>query len=1006
VHPDDRVRVDLAVQAAINLGSVYDVDHRVLWPDGTIRDVHEHGEIVRCDDGRACGMTGTVQDITARKQAEQTTARTLQRLMDAQRIGQIGDWEWDIATEAIAWSPQVFEITGRDPSFGPPRDYEENAASYDAASQALLKKRVTAAMESGEAQEYELRGRRPNGERIDVLGKAMPRRDESGRVVGLYGTIQDITARKQAEAAASRLLNVLEASLNEIYIFDTETLRFEYTNESALRNLGFSMEEMRAKTPLDLKTEFTAASFEKLVAPLRHREKPKVVFQTAHRRADESLYPVEVHLQLVQRDEREVFLAIAEDITSRKRSEAALRASEERFARAFEFAPMGMAIVATDGRWLKVNQAFCRLLGYSRAQLTGMKFSDVTHPDGRADDDEILRRLLARESRYFHTEKRYLHKDGRDIWVWLGISMVSDPEGRPLHFISQIQDITARKEAEALAETSQREQRVLAAELQAEKDRLVAAQAVAKIGSWETDFATQTVIWSDETYRIFEIAPEDFDHTLEQITGFVHPDDRRAVEQALADATQGQTPSTIEHRIVLRDGRIKFVEEHWQIEFAEDGTPLRAIGTCQDITDRRNSDEALRVAEEKYRSIFDNSSEGIFQTTLGGAFVSANPALARMTRFDSPEELIRERNDVERQGYLNPTKRREFQRLISQTGFISDFEYDLKCKDGSVISVSENTRIVRDDAGNPLYYEGSIRDVTEHKRAELELEELNKQLLQTSRHAGMAEVATSVLHNVGNVLNSVNVSCSVISDKVRKSRVGTVAKVADLLRTNAADLSTFFTSDPAGQKLPDFIDKLSERLADEQVAILTEVQSLSQNIAHIKEIVAVQQSYANVRGLRETLPITGLVEDALRINAEALNRHHIEVIEKFTELPPISVDKHKVLQILVNLVRNAKHALVDCNRTDKRLTVCVGRSNETRFRVSVADNGIGIDPQNITRVFAHGFTTKKNGHGYGLHSGVLAAHEMGGSLTVESAGIGRGATFTLELPLNGSGPAS
>jgi len=270
----------------------------------------------------------------------------------------------------------------------------------------------------------------------------------------------------------------------------------------------------------------------------------------------------------------------------------------------------------------------------------------------------------------------------------------------------------------------------------------------------------------------------------------------------------------------------------------------------------------------------------------------------------------------------------------------------------------------------------------------------------------MAEIAIGVLHNVGNVLNSVNVSCSVISDKVRKSRVGTVTKVADLLRTNAADLSTFFASDPAGQKLPDFVSKLSERLADEQVAILTEVQSLSLNIAHIKEIVAVQQSYANVRGLRETLPIAGLVDDALRINAEALNRHHIEVIQEFRDLSPTSVDKHKVLQILVNLVRNAKHALVDCGRTDRRLTVRIGPSNDTRFHVSVSDNGIGIDPQNITRVFAHGFTTKKNGHGYGLHSGVLAAQEMGGSLTVESPGIGRGATFTLELPLNGSGPAS
>jgi C4-dicarboxylate-specific signal transduction histidine kinase len=293
------------------------------------------------------------------------------------------------------------------------------------------------------------------------------------------------------------------------------------------------------------------------------------------------------------------------------------------------------------------------------------------------------------------------------------------------------------------------------------------------------------------------------------------------------------------------------------------------------------------------------------------------------------------------------------------------------------------------------------RDITERKRAEHELEELNKQLLETSRQAGMAEVATSVLHNVGNVLNSVNVSCSIIAEKVRTSRIGTVSKTAELLQHHAGDLTAFFATDPAGQKLPAFLTKLSERLAYEQDAILSEVHSLSHNIAHIKEIVAVQQSYAKVRGLRETLPIAGLIEDALRINAESLTRHNVEIVQEFSQIGPTSIDKHKVLQILVNLVRNAKHALVDSGRDDKRLVMRVAPCDNKRFVVSVSDNGIGIEPQNITRVFAHGFTTKKNGHGFGLHSGVLAAQEMGGSLTVQSDGIGRGATFNLELPLDG-----
>lgn len=291
-------------------------------------------------------------------------------------------------------------------------------------------------------------------------------------------------------------------------------------------------------------------------------------------------------------------------------------------------------------------------------------------------------------------------------------------------------------------------------------------------------------------------------------------------------------------------------------------------------------------------------------------------------------------------------------------------------------------------------------EIAERLRIEAEMERINKRLVDVSRRAGMAEVATSVLHNVGNVLNSVNVSCSVISEAVRKSRVHNVAKTAALLQENSSDLPAFFLHNPSGQKLPDFLHKLSEQLFKEQTSVLDELQSLGRNIEHIREIVATQQSYAIVGGVQETLAIRELVEDALHMNGIALARHGVEVIREYEAAPPVSVDKHKVLQILVNLVRNAKHALTDGGRADKRLIVRVA-SDDQQIRICINDNGIGISPENLTRIFAHGFTTKKHGHGFGLHSGVLAAQEMGGRLTVQSDGLGTGATFILELPLGG-----
>jgi signal transduction histidine kinase len=291
-------------------------------------------------------------------------------------------------------------------------------------------------------------------------------------------------------------------------------------------------------------------------------------------------------------------------------------------------------------------------------------------------------------------------------------------------------------------------------------------------------------------------------------------------------------------------------------------------------------------------------------------------------------------------------------------------------------------------------------DITEQKKAEQELAALNKQLLDTSRQAGMAEVATGVLHNVGNVLNSVNVAATIVADKVRTSKTSSVAKVSALLGAHAADLGAFITTDAKGKQLPGFLVTLAEHLANEKSFLLRELDSLRNNIDHIKEIVAMQQSYAKVSGTLEILPVASLVEDALRMHAAALARHNVQVVREFSDVPLVCVDKHKVLQILVNLIRNAKYALDERGHVEKRLTLRIGMTGSDCAQVVVSDNGIGIPQESLTRIFSHGFSTRKDGHGFGLHSGALAAKAMGGSLMAHSDGPHQGATFTLELPIN------
>lgn len=284
-------------------------------------------------------------------------------------------------------------------------------------------------------------------------------------------------------------------------------------------------------------------------------------------------------------------------------------------------------------------------------------------------------------------------------------------------------------------------------------------------------------------------------------------------------------------------------------------------------------------------------------------------------------------------------------------------------------------------------------------RAEIDKrDQLHRQLMDASRRAGMAEVATGVLHNVGNVLNSVNTSAGVLSEHLRSSRVGGVARVSDMLEEHKQDLGSFFAEAERGTRLIEYLKMLSTHLTEDQSLVLKELHDLTRNIDHIKEIVAMQQNYAKAAGVVEKLAVPALVEDALRIHAGALARHTVRVVKQFEDVPEIEVDKHKVIQILINLISNAKYAL-DSAPGEKVLTVGINGKTGDRVCIFVRDNGMGIAPENLTRIFAHGFTTRKTGHGFGLHSGALAAGEMGGSLTVESAGPGKGATFTLELPL-------
>ena len=292
------------------------------------------------------------------------------------------------------------------------------------------------------------------------------------------------------------------------------------------------------------------------------------------------------------------------------------------------------------------------------------------------------------------------------------------------------------------------------------------------------------------------------------------------------------------------------------------------------------------------------------------------------------------------------------------------------------------------------------QEVAERVAAESEREKMHRQLLDVTHEAGMAEVATSVLHNVGNVLNSVNVSANLVIDQVGRSQLADLSHVSNLLK-QSPDPHAYLSQDERGRLVPGFLIALTDHLQEEQEQILSELKSLTDHVGHIKQIVDAQQSFACRAGIEEDLEIAEIIETALNVSRAALSRHHVSVVREFEVAPRGRYDRHKLLQILVNLITNAKRAMENVEPENRRLLVRIAAHPQSAscIRIEVIDNGVGIEPENLDHVFSYGFTTRKDGHGFGLHSAAVTAKTMGATLAASSDGPGLGAKFILDLPL-------
>lgn len=278
-----------------------------------------------------------------------------------------------------------------------------------------------------------------------------------------------------------------------------------------------------------------------------------------------------------------------------------------------------------------------------------------------------------------------------------------------------------------------------------------------------------------------------------------------------------------------------------------------------------------------------------------------------------------------------------------------------------------------------------------------ELENTRNELVEKAHKAGMADIASGILHNVGNILNSVTTSASLIKDTVKKSKVEGLEQANTILREHINHIEEFISNDPKGKKLMHYYLKIEEPLKEEQHKVIKQSNRLIDKIEMINSTIAAQQNYVGARMHDDHISLSEIVEDALALQAGSIERHELKIKKDFQPVDEIEAHRSKLVHVLINIIKNAKEAMKEVNQEDKKLEFSTWQDSEMVY-LSIMDNGEGIKEENKTAIFKHGFTTKKEGHGFGLHSSANYMTEMGGKIKVNSDGNGKGTTFILSFP--------
>jgi PAS domain S-box-containing protein len=826
----------------------------------------------------------------------------------------------------------------------------------------------------------------------------IPLRD--GRVFDRYSTpfviphlcgrvwyFRDITARKKWEQALreseGKFRTIFETSLDAILLVDNNG-KYLGANSASCALLGLSLEEVLNHDVTDFVSPATKGEVGGLWEEFLREGRQEGEFEFLH--SDGSIRYAEY--RAVANLLPNTHMAVLRDITQRKKADALLKESEEHLRFVLNASNDGVwEWDLTSGREVWSEQIY-RVLGLSPGSfdVDGPAHLALMHPEDIAASQEALREHLEND-RPYSLKVRYRHHDGHYVTVLSRGQAQRDAQGRPVRLIGSLSDLSSMAEVEEALRKSEQEQRGLALRLEAERSRLAEAQAVAKIGSWELDLATDALVWSDENYRIFGLDPAQTSISREDFLQRVHPDERAAVRGAYEQSLASHGPYQIEHRVCMDDGSIKVLHQQCRTFYDEQGRPVRSVGTSQDITERKKAEEEVRYILDGTRCLL---WQAIVEDVPGGPykweFSLSNPEAAqKFLPVDVPP------GGTYSDGFFAARSESDLAQMYGTaidalTSNASEYsqEYRLRLSGGEEVWLSEAVHIEPLQTGRWSLL-GVCTDITQVKRAGEAIEAARRDL------EVRVEERTLALSRANHQLQAAKEE----AERANAAKSEFLSRMSHELRTPLNAILGF------GQILES--QELSP-LQEESVAhILKGGHHLLDLINEVLDITRVESGYIDLAIEPVSLGEI-MAESCAFVRALAMqSRIHLDQRAQEEHLPLLEsgyvlADRQRLKQVLLNLLANA----IKYNHAGGQVEVFCNQKPNGRVRLCVRDSGPGIAPGDLPKLFApferlSAANSGVEGTGLGLVLSQRLVSAMGGRLTVESR-LGEGSTFSIELP--------